>query len=88
MTRETAEWIEMALVGHTTRHWPQLTQSLSPRFLPKAGVTMARVPRRAMSMALTFWTFSHIRTQSPQRIHLLGSRTMLGELLSTGRWRR
>ena len=76
--------ILIAPVGQTTLHCPQFTQSVSAIFLLNAGVTRAFVPRYAKSIALTDCTLSHIRTQSPQRIHLFGSRTIDGELKSSG----
>ena len=68
--------IVIAAVGQTAAHWPQLTQSVSTISLPKAGLTTILAPRWAKSMAPTCCTSLHILTQSPHRIHLLGSLTM------------
>ena len=76
--------MRMAAVGQTAAHWPQLTQSVSASFFPKAGVTIASEPRWAKSMAPTCCTSLQTLTQSPQRMHLLGSRMMEGEESSIG----
>ena len=54
-TASTCERGTMAAVGQMAAHWPQFTQSTSPRDLPKAGVTQASVPRWAKSMAPMPW---------------------------------
>src|SRR5699024_6121699 len=77
--------MEMAPVGQYTRHCPQLTHWVSTIFLLNAGITIASVPRYANPSAPIPWSSSQARTQSPQRIHLLGSRTIEGELSSISR---
>ena len=50
----------------------------------KAGDTVASLPRKAKSSTPMPWISLQTRTQLPQRMHLLGSRTMEGELMSRG----
>ena len=69
----------MAPVGQAAAHWPQLTQFVSLSFRSKAGITCSSLPRWAKFRILMPCISSHTRTQSPQRMHLLGSRTMAGE---------
>ena len=69
----------MAPVGQTAAHWPQPTQGDSAMGTSKAVEMVIFAPRWAKSMAPTFCTSLHIRTQSPQRMHLFWSRTMLTE---------
>ena len=74
----------IAPVGHTDAHWPQPTQSVSLRVLPKSAEMCAFLPRPLKSTAPMFWISAQVRTHNPQRMHLLGSRTMLGEERSIG----
>ena len=75
----------IAPVGHTAAHCPQLTHSVCAISLPKAGLTTISAPLPAKSMAPTCCTSLHMRTQSPQRMHLSGSRTIDNDEASTGR---
>ena len=85
-TVSTLFFTTIAPVGHTTAHWPQPTQGDSAKGLPKAVLMVIFEPRKAKSIAPTCWVSLHIRTQSPQRMHLPGSRVMqTEELSSTGR---
>ena len=74
----------MAPTGQTAAHWPQPTQSTSNSPLPKAGDTWERDPRCVNSRTPIPWISEQKRTQSPQRTHLLGSRTRLGLVRSRG----
>ena len=74
----------IAPVGQTAAHWPHPTQPVSLSILPKPGATTARLPRLVKSMAPTFWTSEHMRTQRPQRMHLVGSLVMQGDETSSG----
>ena len=69
----------MAPVGQAAAHWPQLMQLVSASFRSKAGLTTRSLPRWAKFKIAMPCISSHTRTQSPQRMHLLGSRTMAGE---------
>ena len=60
----------MAPVGQTAAHWPQPTQGDSDIGVSKAVEMVILAPRWAKSMAPTFCTSLHMRTQSPQRMHL------------------
>ena len=73
-----------APVGQMRAHWPQLTHSTWSSSLPKEGTTTVWVPLYAKSMAPTDCTSEQMRTQSPQRTHLFGSRTSDGDELSRG----
>ena len=54
-------------------------QWVSLSFRSKAGHTTRSLPRLAKFRMLMPCISSHTRTQSPHRMHLLGSRTMAGE---------
>ena len=69
----------MAPVGHTAAHWPQLTHLVWASFRSKAGMTWALLPRNAKFRMPMPCISSHTRTQSPHRMHLLGSRSTAGE---------
>ena len=69
----------IAPVGQAAAHWPQLMQWVSASFRSKAGITCRSLPRWAKFRMPMPCISSQMRTQSPQRIHLLGSRTMAGE---------
>ncbi|MPM36561.1 hypothetical protein SDC9_83160 [bioreactor metagenome] len=64
-------------------HWPQLMQLVSTRGFSKAGATCVSKPRLIMPMQATPWVFSQAATQRRQRMHLLLSRTMEGDMSST-----
>ena len=72
----------MAPVGQAAAHWPQLMQLVSPSLRSKAGHTTRSLPRWAKFRSPMPCISSHTRMQSPQRMHLLGSRTMAGEEVS------
>ena len=75
----------MAPVVHTAAHWPQLTHLVWSIFLSKAGMTCNSLPRWAKFRMPCPCFSSHTRTQSPQRMHLLGSRKMARLVLSFSR---
>ncbi len=85
-TTVTFDRKESADVGQTAAHCPHPTQSVSLSFLWNGGVTCVFEPRNAKSIAPTPCISSQVRTQSPHRMHLFGSNTMLGELMSIGRF--
>ena len=72
----------MAPVGHEAAHCPQLTHLVSESLRSKAGITWASLPRKAKFRMPMPCISSHVRTQSPQRMHLPGSRTTAGEEVS------
>ncbi|OPZ47157.1 MAG: hypothetical protein BWY92_01842 [Firmicutes bacterium ADurb.BinA052] len=84
-TLSMSECMVIAPVGQTLAHCPHCTQSTSARFLPNAGPTTASEPRYEKSSTPIFCTSPHTRTQSPQSMHLLGSRTSAGVERSRGR---
>ena len=75
----------MAPVGQAAAHWPQLTHLVSESLRSKAGITWASLPRKAKFRMPMPCISSQVRTQSPQRIHLPGSRTTAGEEVSFSR---
>src|SRR5699024_8154159 len=74
----------IAPVGHTARHCPHPTQSVCARSLLNAGVTCILEPRSAKSRIPSPWISSQVLTQSPQRIHLFGSRMTHSDEVSSG----
>ena len=64
----------IAPVVQTAAHWPQPTHFVSSSFRSKAGMTCSSLPRKAKFRMPCPCSSSHTRTQSPQRMHLLGSR--------------
>src|SRR5699024_639223 len=83
-TGSTSCLILMAPVGQTARHCPHPTQSVCARSLLNAGVTCIFDPRKGKSRIPSPWISSHVLTQSPQRMHLLGSRITQSEDVSLG----
>ena len=73
-----------APTGQLIIHCPQLIQSTSPRPLSKIGPTVVLNPLFLNPIALTPWTLLQTLIHLPQRIHLEGSLTIDGELVSTG----
>ena len=61
----------IAPVGQTAAHCPQPTQFDPAMFFSNTALTFIPDPRWAKSMAPTAWISLHIRTQSPQSMHLL-----------------
>ena len=60
----------------------ELMQLVSPSLRSKAGHTTRSLPRWAKFRIPMPCISSHTRMQSPQRMHLLGSRTMAGDEVS------
>ena len=83
-TGSTSCRILIAPVGQTALHCPQPTQSVSASSLLNAGITCIFEPRKAKSRMPSPWISSQVRTQSPQRIHLLGSLITQSEEVSSG----
>ena len=83
-TRPMSLYTVIAAVGHTAAHWPQPMQSVSASFWSNAGITRRSALRCVKSMMFMPWISSHVRTQSPQRMHLFGSRTTEGLEVSSG----
>ena len=75
----------MAPVVQTAAHWPQPTHFVSESFLSKAGMTCRSLPRQAKLRMPCPCSSSHTRTQSPQRMHLFGSRKMAWLVLSVAK---
>ena len=71
----------MAPVGQAAAHWPQLMQLVSPSLRSRPGTPPGRCPGGEVQDTHALH-LSHTRMQSPQRMHLLGSRTMAGEEVS------
>src|SRR4030042_5754464 len=73
-----------APVGHLATHSPQDSQIESTIGLSPKVLTLAELPRKAISMTPTAAISWQARTHLPQRIHLLWSRLKAGWLLSIG----
>src|SRR5574338_641700 len=72
----------IAPVGQASTQFPQDIQFVSESALSIAGLITVLNPRLTNPSADTFNTSEHVCTHLPQLIHLFGSRTMKGCLLS------
>ncbi len=82
-TRSIWLFSRSAPTGQMLIHCPQATQATSPRFFLAAGATTVSKPRSTGNSWPTLWTSRQTVTHLRQRMHLLESRTTLGELVST-----
>ena len=70
-------------MGHAAIHCPHPTQLVSPSPISNAEPINVANPRLFGPMTPTDWTFSQTAEHLRQRMHLLLSPTMEGELIAT-----